>query len=169
MKRILLFSLISFLSASLSHAKGLYFVEPMICVGKLQEPIPKQIHKDYYQVVLKFVSFWSTKKNGKKAPSLEINIDWFHADEEVDPNTTRFGTTWYSNPLRRLNNNRIYATGWTWKDNFEDFEIIASKNDTDGAREDLLTGTFLASFGTTYDLNCTAIPVNSPSRVDDNR
>jgi len=151
------------LATVLPSYAGLYTVDPMICRGKL---LPNtRVHESYTELLQRFVSFSSTRRNGTLAPSLEVSNVYGNPGQVISA-TADGQEVWQLKPLR-LNGNKV-----THPDFVGELQLtIVSSKTVGGKRTDTLRGNWIQSGsvvgGHGYELNCTANVVKTPSRVDD--
>jgi hypothetical protein len=144
-------------------ASDAYLVEPMLCQGRIFGDTSR-VHPDYSQVLMRFISFKSTRKDGSLADSLQIENAYFGPEETVLLDSADFVETWYTGPLRKKGDqvNRSALSGHG--DGLE-LKVSATNGNTEK-----LEGDYLIPHGVTgsygYHLSCTATVVENPSRVD---
>ena len=151
------------LAALPAIAPDAYLVEPMLCQGRIFGDTSK-VHPDYSQVLMKFTSFKSTRKDGSLADSLQIENAYFGPDETVQPESAQFVETWYTGPLKKKGGQVTRASLSGRSDRLE-LKVLATTGHTEK-----LEGEYVIPHGVTgpygYRLDCTATVVENPSRVD---
>jgi len=145
-----------------------YFVEPMTCIGGLQDPEAYRGADSYRAIKMIFTSFKSTRIDGSLADSLEVRNFYGKTIKEVE-SSERYGEEFHMGPLRK-DQSQVYRQELSGRDDDVVLEIKKTVRE-DGVRTDTLEGTYTLE-GTTigdygYDLKCTAHVVKTPSRVDD--
>lgn len=160
MKAVL--GLVSILFAAHAVANT-YIVDPMICRGKMLAT--SQAHPSYTELMQRFVSFYSTRRDGTRALSLETS-NVYGEPGEVIPTTAEGQEVWYGAPLR-LDGKKVSAPDIVGE---LDLTIVSSRR-VRGKKIDTLRGRWMKSGdvvrGHGYELECEATVVARPSRVDD--
>lgn len=164
MKKSLLFLAIAFGSMA-AHA-DLYVVDPMICRGKLMPNA--RVHESYTELLQKFESFTSMRRNGTPAPSLEVSNAYGNPGEQLEEASARWGEVWQMAPLR-VKGNKVTHPNFVGT---LDLTITSSKT-AGGTRTDTLTGVWFqgdsVAGGHGYNVTCTANVVKTPARTVDCR
>lgn len=140
-----------------------YLVEPMLCQGKIFGD-NSRVHPDYSQVLMKFTSFKSTRKDGTLVDSLQVENAYFGPDEIISPEAAEFVEAWYMGPLKKAGN-RVFRADLSGRDDDLELKVISAKDGTEtleGTYSD--PGSVAGSYG--YKLTCEATITDKPSRVD---
>ena len=146
----------------------LYLVEPMACEGTITGDI-SNVHPDYHKMRMVLTSLLSTRHDGSRANSLEVQNFYASPDEEFDVEDYA-SEVWYMGPLRQRGKKTVYRNDLSGRDDNLRLRITSS-NTKNGVRTDQLKGslgrpnTVAGSYG--YNLKCKANIVEKPSRVDD--
>jgi hypothetical protein len=142
-----------------------YLVEPMLCEGRIYGDTSR-ISPDYFQVLMKFTSFKSTRKEGGLADSLQVENAYFGPGETIIPEQADFMETWYMGPLKK-SGARVYRSSLTGRGDDLELKVIS----TSGSAE-ILEGNFenphTVAGAHGYKLKCKSKVVETPSRIDDN-
>jgi hypothetical protein len=157
----------SMLLSAQAFADSFYLVEPMICKGKRFGA--QQASDDYAQLVIRFTSFRSTRRDGTLANSLQVETFYFAPDEDTTIDADSAGERWHLSPLRR-DGSRVYHPSLSGRDDRLELRILESSR-RQGAVTHTLVGQYIVSGSVVgdyaYKLSCVARVVKTPSRVDD--
>ena len=171
MKSLVLSALAFVLAAPAFAASEVYYVQPMNCVGLVQGDTSR-ISDDYTQILMKFTSFKSTRRDGSLADSLEIQNAYFGPNEKVEENEkTWWAEGWHGAPLRK-NGNRVFRKSLSGRDDDLNLTVKQVKN-VRGERVEILEGFYDNGddVGGTkgYKLRCEATVVSEDEikRIDD--
>ena len=148
-------------------ASQLYFVEPMVCKGKLNK-IPSGWSSDYEYAALKIVSFKSVRASDcSEAPSSGTEVIFGKEKSERSSIHDRIdgvgNSSWFGAPLKK-NGKEISIPFGIWP-NPMTLTIVKSSTQN-GKQVDVLKGRYNADSGSYYDLICEAIVVENPSHVE---
>ncbi len=155
-------------SVSQAFADTPYIVEPMICKGKIYGNT-EQVHSSYAQILIKLNTFYSKRKDGSLALSLNVQNDYAYENTRMDAKTASWGESWFMGPMTR-NGNKINPKELTPFHKLS-LKVIESKVLDDGRLFQVLNGILeiknspAGSYG--YRLKCKAIVVKKPSGVMD--
>lgn len=163
------FALLLFPQNKIFANTDLYFVEPMLCQGKMIKR-PDEMRHDYTQILMKLTSVKSRQANGTFADSLVINNAYFKNDEAIDLNTQEFAEEWIVGPLRVTGDRIVYRNRVSGGDDNLRLKIGNSrKKGVEKIQE--LNGVYdvvESVYGTyTYEFKCQAAVVETPSAVID--
>lgn len=167
---ILAILLVSIIIMSPTHALAdtPYIVEPMICKGKIFGNTA-QVHPSYAQIMMKFNNFYSTRKDGSLALSLNVQNDYAPEGYRMDEDNASWVESWFMGPITRDGNeinDKVLVSFQTLK-----LKITQSRELEDGRKLQILDGLLLIKYGSVgnygYRLKCKAIVVKQPSGVMD--
>ncbi len=141
----------------------LYFVEPMVCTGKINNK-PDFMHPSYTYASVKIVSFWSVrKKDCRLSPSSSTSEEYAETAEDLIVDKSLDIGGWFDGPVK-VEGNKVTAPNGPWPGPME-LEIIDRNLTEDGTRIDTLKGRYQYSRDSYYEMDCTATVVTSPSHI----
>lgn len=164
MKKFLVLAATVFGFSSFAFANAeLYFVEPMVCSGKINK-LPDHMHSSYTYASLHIVSFWSVrKKNCSLAPSSSTSTDYAEVESDLNLNKDVEIGGWLDVPVK-VDGVKVTIPNGPWGGAM-DLEIVETRLTDDGQREDVLKGRYQYAEDTYYDMVCTASVVENPNHI----
>lgn len=145
-----------------------YITDPMYCAGKIIGN-SRHVHSDYSQILVKYSTFFSVRRDRSKALSLEVSNAYFGPTEKIDVTKASYGEVWYMAPLA-IDGNLVFRTSLSGREDDLNLKVVGSRSTRNG-RVDQLVGTWMlpntpaGSYG--YALKCEARVVSTPTRIID--
>jgi hypothetical protein len=151
MKSLKMIILSSVLFTSMAQADN-YYVDSMMCSGPVVNA-PDWMHDSYSNIVIKFTSFLSKRKDGSLVPSLRVGNDYAKLAKDLskDPG----GEVWFMPSLK------VSGTRVTGNEGSYQLEITNRRGSTD---------TLVGKYGKGayyYALKCKAQVIKWPTRISD--
>lgn len=156
--KVILFSGVLF--ASIAQADN-YYVDSMICKGPVVNA-PDWMHDSYSNIVIKFTSFLSKRRDGSLVPSLRVANDYAKNAKDLakDPG----GEVWFM-PSLKVAGSRVTGDEGTYQ-----FEITGRQGSFDLLDRRMWNDTLVGKYGKGayyYSLKCKAQVIQRPVRVSD--